>query len=354
MKIDELIKDGSWSVAKATVDELGSFNNLLTQVTKTLERLGPPSKEGGATCYFIMRSLLSSHQMRAKFLYAMFTIYPEESDGRGFTFKNLYAKFKPAEMSVISAAIFCYYLAKKVTPPEYFPELEKYIQEYSEVGMLSGHVLPKLGLEKGLLVGLLRPLAFVAFSKKDPQGYGKYRAALKKAKVLSDINLEAEIFKCQHPQLISLIAQKLGFSRRLSQDLYLAFASNISSSAGDPALMRNLIILIDNLMTGEGLPPESAVNYGLLEASRTELLEELKPAIRVNDIGSLHAWMSKGEKDVTTANSPDLFEEVPEESFDDNFDFQSIPASVRQEFTFEDFTSFRTAIKEIIGDEEES
>jgi hypothetical protein len=199
---------------------------------------------------------------------------------------------------------------------------------------------------------MLRPLAFVAFSKMDSQGYGKYRAALKKAKVLSDVKLEAEAFKCQHPQLISLIAQKLGFSRRLSQDLYLAFASNASSLTGEPALMRNLIILMDNLMSGEGLPPESVVNYSLLENSRVELLEMLKPAIRVNDIGSLHAWMSKGEKDVTTANSPDLFEEVPGESFDDSFDFQSIPASVRQEFTFEDFASFRTAIKDILGDEE--
>lgn len=352
MKIDALIEDVSWSVAKSTVGELGSFNNLLTQVTKTLERLGPASQAGGATCYFIMRSLLSSHQMRAKFLYAMFTIYPEESDGRGFTFKSLYSKFKPAEMSVISAGIFCYHLAKKVAPPEHLPDLEKYIQEYSEVGMLSGHVLPKIGLEKGLLLGVLRPLAFLAFSKKDPQGFSKYRAALKKAKVLSDLKLEAEIFKCQHPQLISLLAQKLGFSRRLSQDLYLAFASNITSLTGDPALMRNLIVIIDNLMSGEGLPPESIINYELLEASRSELLEELKPAIRVNDSGSLHAWMSKGEKDVTAANSPDLFEQVPGESSDESFDFQSIPASVRQDFTFEDFASFRTAIKDILGDEE--
>jgi hypothetical protein len=61
--------------------------------------------------------------------------------------------------------------------------------------------------------------------------------------------------------------------------------------------------------------------------------------------------MSKGERDVTSANCPDLFEEVPEDPFDDGFDFQSIPASVRQEFSFEDFASFRSAIKDILGDE---
>jgi hypothetical protein len=353
MKIDALIEDSSWAVAKSTVDGLGNFHNLLTQVTKTLERLGPTSKEGGATCYFIMRSLLSSHQMRAKFLYAMFTIYPQESDGRGLTFKTLYSKFKPAEMSVISAGIFCFHLAKKVTSPEFIPELEKDIQEYSEVGMLCGHVLPKIGLEKGLLVGLLRPLAFVAFSKKDPKGYGQYRSDLKKAKVLNDIKLEAEIFKCQHSQVISLIAQKLGFSRRLSQDLYMAFASNISSLTGESAALRVLIVLIDSLMSGEGLPPESVMDYRLLGASRTELVEALKPAIRVNEIGSLHAWMGKGERDVTTANSPDLFEQVPGHFYEDDFDFKSIPASVRQEFSFEDFASFRSVIKDIIGDDEE-
>jgi len=351
MKIDSLIDDASWDVAKSACAGLGNFHNLLTQVTKILERLGPTGQEERPTSYFIMRSLLSSHQIRAKFLYAMFTIYPEESDGKGFSSKAIYSKFKPAEISVISAGIFCYHLLKKVTPPELLPELEKDIQEYSEVGMLCGHAIPNIGLEKGLLIGLLRPLAFAAMSKKNPKGYLQYRSALKKAKLITDIPLELEIFKCQHPQVLSLIAQKLGFSRRLSQDLYMAFATNIGSLVGELASLRMLITLVDSIMIGEGLPQDTVIDYSSLGVDRAQLVDSLKPAIRVKDIGSLHAWMSKGERDITAANSPDLFEESANVPFEDDFDFRSIPDAVRKEFSFEDFASFRSAIKGIIGDE---
>jgi hypothetical protein len=349
MKIESIIEDGSWSYANSICSGLGRCNNLLTQATKIIERLPADSAEASDTGAFIMRALLSSHDIRAKFLYAMLTVSPGLEESGGFTDKDIYEKFNLQEISAICAAIFAYHLIKKIAPSEYLPEIEKNIQEYGEVGMLCGRALSKIGLAKGVLIGSLRSVAFAAMAKKNPKGYGQYKSHLKKTGLSIDLACELEIFHCQHPQVVSLVAQKFGFPRRFAQDLYLAFALNIKSVARDALHLRMLLEIIDSVMLDKAIPGSEEWEGAVMGVDHSQLGELLKPAKRVKNVGSLHAWMSRGARDITPNNSPDLFKEKENAHGDmEHFDFGVIPEAVRQEFSYEDFISLRHDIKKIV------
>jgi hypothetical protein len=345
------VSDSSWEVAKKFVQGMGNFSNSLTQVTRVLEREKFESEVVDPTCFFMMRTLLAHHRIRSNIYFAVLTLYPEDFNYQSsLTAKQLIKQLDRSTHSALASAIFAYNRAKSVANEEHIPELDKDIQEYGEVGMIVGRHLPNLGIAKGLILALVRHLAFAAFSQKKPADYTKYRSATRRQKKAYDLQLESQHFGCHHSQLASLIVQKLGFRRKFAQACYLALASNIKTIPEDAAVLREACRLVDFIMLEEDIPSDTQLDYSRLGTSRAVILEPLKTALKVRTSGSLSAWMSKTEEQVNAQNSPDLYEEAPGHIYDEEFDFSSVPESVRSEFSMEDFASFRSAIHDILGD----
>lgn len=345
------LNESGWKVAKKFVQGMGNFSNSLTQVARVLEREKFNSQEVDPTCFFMMRTLLAHHRIRSNIYFAVLTLFPEDfNDQSSLTAKQLIKQLDRSTHSALASAIFTYNRAKSIANEEHVPELDKDIQEYGEVGMIVGRHLPKLGIANGLIVAIVRHLAFAAFSQKKPADYTKYRTATRRQKKAYDLQLESQHFGCHHSQLASLIVQKLGFKRQFAQACYLALASNIKTIPEEASILREACKLVDFIMLEEDIPSENVLNYSRLGTSREVILEPLKTALKVHTSGSLYAWMSKTEDQITPQNSPDLYEDAPGNIYDDEFDFSSVPESVRSEFSIEDFASFRSAIHDILGD----
>jgi hypothetical protein len=350
-----LLDDPSWSIAKAIVNSSGNFENILTKCTKTLERLSSNNSEQGSTSLFLMKRLVASREVRAKFIYALLTLSPDKTDlTQGKRGSEIIKIFTPNEISALCACIFAYSLIKKITPSQHLPDIEKDVQEFGEIGMLCGHAFSQVGTAKGLIIGILRPLAFATLSKKFPEEFEKYKLTLKKNALIFDLELEAKAFKCQHSQICSLLAQKLGFQLSFTREIYLAMNSSISAVNGEAKQLRSLNFLIDSLATKKGLVSAESKECIALGEPKENSTQILTQAANVPVTGSLHGWMTRGEKDLTPANSPDLFENSVAPLFDADVDFKSVSDAVRQAFSFEDFASFRSAIIDILGNNEDS
>jgi hypothetical protein len=314
----------------------------LTQLIRSIER--SPHEFDGSTRR-MLRPILSAASYRSMIFYALITLYPEDFDETSSVdFDQLLASLTPRDHQCIAATTIAFSLLKRATHFEQIVPIDTDFQEIGETGMLLGRHVAKIGPGLGLLLGILRPLGFAILSSHSNKKFHDYRKHLKQKKIIYDVAKEREIFGFAHPELAALLLMRLGFSRKLCLNFYLAIDATVTKDLTTEVLeFRAAYEVITAIVKG----PELIESHEPYQARLGESYQRAFKELAAREQKVKYAWMQRHGTKLRKRNAPDLFKEEqgPIQAPAPRI---SIPDSVLDQFSVEDIDSFRQMVSDLL------
>jgi hypothetical protein len=251
--------------------------------------------------------LKRSPTLKSVFYFAAESMFEERLEELDkLTLTTLFDIFDPGESASILGLI---YLSKKLQrrcDAEEWARLSSLMQIHMELGSLVGSYIESLGPGTGMLLGGVRCLAYGFLSVHDLKTFKLYRRQMKAEGRIFDVDIENELFGCNHLQIASIFVQSMGFglSAGLGLGLGLARKDNQSSEEWFNCLDEETRCWQSALAWTETLhglqPAPDFIPRGSDYSIAPERLEELrKLASTVLAKGSSFQWIAKRQEDLS-------------------------------------------------------
>lgn len=289
------------------------------------------------------RASLKDSRIKAILFHACNALYPEREGHLALDELSLFNNLDNDESSALVATHFALQLIRGRTKSSTAYLLENQLLSYGDMGLYLGAHMVNLGVKNGLLLGIIRPLAFAAMSEVKHKQFDQYLEQLKASQQLFNLKSELKTFECKYPQVAALCLVKLGFSKELALSHYLALDFDIQTISIEAAKLRACFELI-NASVSDYTPRVSGDYIGaLLGKNYQELLHR---AIRDSGHNNI-LRMSQQEPAETTQLVISVSKMEPEA--DQELD---VPSWILKEISMEDLISFRTMILELLNEHE--
>lgn len=337
-----VFSNDGWNRARMLVNGLTGIQGPLTQLIRSVER---SPHEFDSTTRQMLRPILSASRYRSVVFYALITIYPEDFDETSSVeFSQLLVTLTPRDHQCIAATTIAFNLLKKITHFEQIIPIDTDFQEIGEAGMLLGRHVAKIGPGLGLLLGILRPLGFGMLSSHNNTKFQTYRKHLRQQGILYDVAKEREIFGFAHPELAALLLMRLGFSKKLCLNLYLAIDTTVTKDLSTEVLeLRAAYEVITAIVKG----PELIESHEPYRARLGESYQRAFKDLVAREQKVKYAWMQRDGTKLKKRNAPDLFKDE-RETQQSQAPRVSIPDSILDQFSIEDIDSFRQMVCDLL------
>ncbi|NDC37078.1 MAG: hypothetical protein EBZ48_03390 [Proteobacteria bacterium] len=277
--------------------------------------------------------LKRSPTLKSVFYFAAESMFEERlEDLDRLTLETLFELFDPGESASVLGLT---YLSKKLEgrcDPDEWERISSLMQVHMELGSLVGGYIDTLGPGTGMLLGGVRCLAYGFFAVENLRSFKLYRRQMKDLGRIFDINVENEIFGCNHLQVASIFVQSMGFGLSAGLGLGLGMARRDDQSSQDwfncldeETRCWQAALAWTEALHGLQPPPDfipAESEYSITDESLTVLR---KTASTVLAKGSSFHWITKRADDLskelqirlgTVFNTPEeekaIFEELEE------------------------------------------
>lgn len=307
------VKKEMWERAYAVASRIGcvdsNFSSSIRSVKYAESRAERPNiyELKVLTRNTIIPLLKRSPTLKSVFYFAAESMFEEQLEElERLTLETLFDIFDPGESASILGLT---YLSKKLEgrcEPEEWERIASLMQVHMELGSLVGAYIEPLGPGTGMLLGGVRCLAYGFFAVEDLKSFKVYRRQMKSQGRLFDINVENDIFGCNHLQVASIFVQSMGFGLSAGLGLGLGLARRDDQSSQDwfncldeetrcwQAALAWTEALHGLQPAPEFIPPSS--EYSISPDKLTELR---KTASTVLAKGSSFNWITKRSEDLS-------------------------------------------------------
>jgi hypothetical protein len=297
----------SWEEARAVaalIKEVpNSFSTCIRFLRADFEQKQPDLSKGSK--FYLLR-LLKSQSVSAPLYFAALTYRPEIFQSHGSSIEGILKTFKPEEIASLLSLVYLYRAIRKGCDPEEWKFIDEAVQLHTDLCGLIGDAIPSLGLANAVLVGGLRPLAQALFLGIDKPNFIKYRRAIKKAEVFSDMAEEMRLWRCTFGQVASILAQPIGLGIHVSEFLSRGFLPEGQSGEPREAIGMRVTDQWLAALIKTGKEPQIAHRVEFFpHAKDVSILLERIAQIRQG--GSVHQWLAKGKDSVSPETTPGLF-----------------------------------------------
>ena len=287
---------------------------------------------------FLAERLLNIPSVHAPIHFATLTFYSAKYAGKNFiSTQELTEIYRPFDLAALFGALYLYRRLRKLSPPEEWGFVSRFITEQTEVAGHFGTAIPDIGLASAIICGGIRAMAFTTFALKDLKKFKEYRRHLRTHPTQYDRAYERNAWQCDHLDIATLLLQRLGFGAELGRSFYDAASEakfNEDEVSGQFSRFQACIDSLEALSKPETPSKDELGDGSLDEKAISNLLEEIH-AIRKG--GSQFAWLDKGKADYVTADglSPDK-QEADESHLDDidtiqDISMDEVPDEIKQQ-----------------------
>lgn len=344
LNFDEIQRGDGWTHARAIVNRWRLELNPLARLVRRSQHNRRPERILYSSLDPKERASLKDPRVKTLLFNACNVLYPGQVAELTLDELSLFNKLNNDESSAFVVAHFALQLIRSHTKQGTLYSLENQLVSYGGLGIHLGTSVEKLGVKNGLLLGILRPLAFAAMSEFKRDKFDDYLEKLKHSQQLFDLDSEFRTFECKYPQVAAMCLVKLGFSKELALAHYLALDFEIENISVEAAELRASFELI-NAAVSDYTSKVSQDYIGALLGNNYE--ELLDAAIRKSKHNNILRKSQEDQLIPPTSISISVCATVT----DVNNDFIA-PDWILKEISLEDLASFRTMIRELLDEVE--
>lgn len=293
--------DGSiWEHARAYANLLGTVPSSFSTAIRGLKADADKEQALSRGTAFQAGRLANSPSLAVGFLYAAKTFCNDEVQKRGtLTGKDYLEIFNPETLAALIGISYFYRKAKSLAAEDEWSHYTKTINNQADIAGFLGFHIPRIGLGRGLLVGVCDTIALTCFHLHDKKGFTDYRRTLKNRNIREDLSHEKDRWGCTRYHVAGILIQQMGFGVNFSNNYsvgMLADESNERLLQPDAYTFRIARVWLDALEKS-GMPPERAMRVEYYPDSQgLDLIK--KAADTVKRSGSQHSWLDKTKEEV--------------------------------------------------------